>query len=94
MKWGQSRRALKAVLRTLAFPLREMGASWCCELETGRDDFAVVEDEAVALLQVLQDIKKVTVLDPYIGPASVFVFISVYNKKPGGISLLCRLLCY
>ena len=41
MKWGQSRRALKAVLRTLAFPLREMGASWCCELETGWDDFAV-----------------------------------------------------
>lgn len=41
MKWGQSCRALKAVLRTLAFPLREMGASWCCELETGRDDFAV-----------------------------------------------------
>ena len=62
--------------------------------QTGRDDFAVIENEAVALIQVLQNIKKVTVLDPYIGPASVFVFISVYNKKPGGITFLCRLLCY
>ena len=53
MKWGQSRRALKAVLRTLAFPLREMGASWCCELETGRDDFAV---QWKALSQARRDI--------------------------------------
>jgi len=62
--------------------------------ETGRYDFAVIENEAVPLLQILEDIEKVPVLDSHVGPAAVLLFISVYNKKPGGISLLRRLLCY
>ena len=62
--------------------------------EPRRNDFAVVEDEAVPFFQIFKDFEEVPVLDAHVRPAAVLVFVSMYDKKPGGIALLRRLLCY